>query len=67
VVVAYITAIAMPPIGFVLGIIVATRPNKAYSKHGVWIMALSIVGAALWLGVFLSGLFTTPNNDLGGY
>jgi hypothetical protein len=64
VVLGYITAVAMPLIGFVLGIVVASRPNKANSKHGAWIVGLSIVGSILWLLVFNSGVLTSTTNDL---
>jgi hypothetical protein len=64
VVLGYITAVAMPLIGFILGIVVATRPNKANSKHGAWIIGLSIVGSILWLVVFKSGVLTSTTNDL---
>lgn len=39
----YITAIIMPLIGFILGIVVVTRPDRRVSKHGARIIALSIV------------------------
>ncbi len=64
VVLGYITAIAMPPIGFILGIVVATRPIKAYSKHGVWIIVVSIVASVVWIVVLASGVFAVTNNDL---
>jgi hypothetical protein len=65
VVLAYITAIAMPPIGLILGIVVATRPTIS-SKHGASIIVLSIIACALWFLVLASGVLTTPSND-GGY
>jgi len=34
VVVGYVTAAVLPLIGFILGIVVATRPVRATSKHG---------------------------------
>jgi hypothetical protein len=64
VVLGYITAVAMPLIGFILGIVVATRPSKANSKHAAWIIGLSIVGSILWLLVFNSGVLTSTTNDL---
>jgi hypothetical protein len=67
VVLGYILALAMPVFGFVLGAVVATRPNKAISKHGTWILGLSVLGSILWVLVFTSGLLTSTNNDLGGY
>lgn len=67
VVLGYITAVAMPVIGLVLGIVIATRRTRADSKHGTRIILLSLVGGVLWILVFTSGLLATPNNDLGGY
>jgi hypothetical protein len=64
VVLGYITAVAMPLIGLTLGIVVTTRPNKANSKHGAWIIGLSIIGSILWLVVFNSGVLTSTTNDL---
>jgi ABC-type dipeptide/oligopeptide/nickel transport system permease component len=65
VVLAYITAVALPLIGLILGIVVATRPNKAYSRHGTWIIVLSILAGIVWIAVFASGVFTSTTNDLG--
>jgi hypothetical protein len=64
VVLGYITAVAMPLIGLILGIVVATRPSKASSRHGAWIIGLSILGSILWLLVFNSGVLTSTTNDL---
>jgi hypothetical protein len=51
VVVGYITAVLMPLIGFILGIVVATRPAKVTSKHGAWIIVVSIIAFILWLAI----------------
>lgn len=64
VILGYITAVAMPLIGFVLGIVIATRPRKADSKHGVWIVIVSIIALAIWIVVFTSGVLTSSSNDL---
>jgi hypothetical protein len=64
VVLGYITAVAMPLIGLVLGIVVATRPGKANSKHGALIIGLSIIGSIVWFLVFTSGVLTDSSNDL---
>jgi hypothetical protein len=64
VVLGYITAIAMPVIGVILGIVVATRPIKAYSKHGVWIIVVSVLASVVWIVVLASGVFAVTNNDL---
>jgi hypothetical protein len=64
VVLGYITAVAMPVIGVILGIVVATRPIKAYSKHGVWIIVVSVLASVVWIVVLASGVFAVTNNDL---
>jgi len=65
VVLAYITAFALPLLGLVLGIVVATRPSRATSKHGTWIIILSIAGSVVWALVFASGVLTSTSNDMG--
>ncbi len=45
----------MPLIGFILGIVVATRPEKATNKHGVWVIVLSVVAFIFWIAVAASG------------
>jgi len=67
VVVAYISAVAMPPIGLILGIVVATRPLNKVSRHGKWIILLSIVAGVIWFLIFNSGSLTSDNSDLSGF
>jgi hypothetical protein len=67
VVVAYISAVAMPPIGLVLGIVVARRPLKKISRHGLWIILLSLIAAGVWFLVFKTKSLTSDNSDLSGY
>lgn len=64
VVLGYITAVAMPLIGLIVGIVIAIRPTKAHSRHGVWIIGLSIIASVGWLAVFASGALTASSNDL---
>jgi hypothetical protein len=47
----YIFAVLMPFVGFILGLVVVTRPSRATSKHGLWIIILSIVVFIVALGV----------------
>jgi len=65
VVLGYITAVALPLIGLVIGIIAVTRPARATARHGRWIIAISIVAAIIWALVFASGVFTSTTNDMG--
>ena len=56
VIVGYILAALMPGIGFILGIVVATRPDKAIAKHGVWIIVVSVVAFIVWLAIWMAAL-----------
>jgi hypothetical protein len=49
----YVFALLMPIIGLILGIIAATRPQPAKSKHGPWIIALSVIGGVIGVLVVL--------------
>lgn len=60
----YITAIALPVIGLIVGIVVVMRPAKAISKHGVWIIVLSLMASIAWILVLSSGALTSTNNEL---
>jgi hypothetical protein len=63
VVVAYILAFAIPPVGLVLGVVVIFRGRRAKSKHGVLIIAVSIVAAVIWAAVIASGALTATDNN----
>lgn len=65
VVLGYITAFTLPLLGLLLGIVVVTRPDRARSKHGRWIIAISIVASVIWGVVFASGVLTSSSNDMG--
>jgi hypothetical protein len=59
----YILAASMPPAGFVLGIVLAIPSMKVRSRHGVWIIATSIVASLVWIVIISSGALNTPNTD----
>jgi 4-amino-4-deoxy-L-arabinose transferase-like glycosyltransferase len=61
VVVGYILAVAMPPVGLVMGVIVWARGRRARSRHGLLIILVSVVAAAAWAVVIASGALTTTN------
>jgi hypothetical protein len=65
VVLGYITAFALPLLGLFLGIVIATRPARSTSRHGRWIIAISLVGSVIWALVFTSGVLTSTTNDMG--
>ena len=60
VVVGYITAVAMPPIGFILGIVL-TIGARLKSRHGPWIVLASVLGASIWALLISSGALTATN------
>jgi len=63
----YIMAIAIPPAGLVLGIYILTRRAMPHARHGAFIIALSMVGAVIWVLVFATGALTDANSNLSGY
>lgn len=60
VVVGYILGVAMPPLGFVIGLVLMLS-RRVRSKHGVWIVLVSIVAAVIWALLIGSGALTTTN------
>lgn len=62
IVLGYITAVAMPPIGFILGIVIATRRRAIY-KHGALIIAVSLIAAVIWVVLLSSGVLTSTSSD----
>jgi hypothetical protein len=63
VVLAYITAVSMPPIGFFMGIAFALRSSKVGSKHAPWIIAVSVIASVVWALIIAGGALSTPNTD----
>jgi hypothetical protein len=64
VVLGYITAVAIPLAGLVLGIVVATRLGKTHPKHGARIIAISIVATIAWVVILTSNVINTTNPDM---
>ena len=54
VVVGYILAVAVPPLGLAIGIVLLL-PRGVRSKHGVWIALVSILAAGIWALLIGSG------------
>ena len=63
VVLAYIIAVSMPPLGFILGLIVAIRFDQPASKQGVWVIAVSVVAALVWAVIVAGGALNTSSSD----
>lgn len=62
VVLGYITAVAMPPVGLIIGLVLAVRLAKPDSRRGLWIIGLSIIAAIAWVLTLATGL-VNPNSD----
>jgi hypothetical protein len=60
VVVAYILAIAVPPLGFGFGIVL-TFARSVRSRHGPWIVLLSVIGGVIWAVLIGGGALTATN------
>jgi MFS family permease len=60
----YITAVAMPPVGLIMGAVVGLRLSRAYSRHWVWIVALSVLAGVVWVLLLSSNILDTNTNDL---
>ena len=60
-VLAYITAISIPPLGLALAIAVALRLGK--TRHAVWIALLSLATAAVWVLILTSGSLNSASSS----
>jgi hypothetical protein len=63
IVLGYITAIGMPPIGLVLGIVLAVGSARLRSRHGLAIIAASIVGVLIWIVIVSSGTLSSTDQS----
>jgi hypothetical protein len=54
VVVGYILAVAMPPLGVAIGLGL-TFPGRRRSRHGAWIVLVGIAAAAIWALMISAG------------
>ena len=61
IIVGYVTAVFIPIVGFILGIVAVTRRNKWASKHGVWIIVVSVVFFAIGVAVITSSINSSVN------
>jgi len=63
IVLAYIVAIAMPPAGLLLAIVVARLTAGTGSRHALWIVAVSLVASLAWILIISGGALNTTNTD----
>jgi hypothetical protein len=63
VVLGYITAVTMPPVGFILGLLLAIRIGKPNSRRGIWVIVVSIVASIVWVVLLATGVLNPNSND----
>jgi hypothetical protein len=61
-VLGFITAVAMPPVGLFLGVLLAARLEKPYSTRGRWIIVVSVIAGILWVLTLATGI-VNPNSN----
>jgi 4-amino-4-deoxy-L-arabinose transferase-like glycosyltransferase len=64
VVLGYIAAVSMPPIGFVLALVIAFRDTHANLKHALLIFALGLIACVLWALAISSGALTATDSSV---
>ncbi len=62
IVAGYIFAVVIPIVGFILGIVAVTRPDKRVSKHGVWIIVLSVVAFFVFVAIIAGSAGTSSTS-----
>jgi hypothetical protein len=45
----YILALVLPPFGLVVGVVLAKAPERRARRHGIWIIAISLVVGVLFV------------------
>jgi hypothetical protein len=60
VVLGYILAVALPPLGFATGLVLLLAP-RIRSKHGIWIALLSIAAGVVWALLIGAGALKDTN------
>jgi hypothetical protein len=59
---AYILAVAIPPIAVVLGIVITVRFRNLRPWHGPAIIVISILASLIWILIITSGALNTPSS-----
>ncbi len=60
----YITAVAIPPAGLIIGIMIARRRDRPLARHAMWIIVISVIATGVWLAVFASGAISATDNTI---
>ena len=60
IVLGYILAVAVPPLGFGMGVVLMLSP-RLRSKHGAWMVLISIVATVIWALLIGAGALKDTN------
>ncbi len=60
----YITAIAIPPVGLLIGLILVRHREPPVVRHAMWIIVISVIATAVWVAVFASGAISATDNTI---
>jgi len=60
----YVTAIAIPPVGLIIGVVLLRRREQPLVRHALWIIVISLIAAAVWVAVFASGAISATDNTI---
>jgi len=63
VVLGYIMAFAIPPMGLIVGVVLAIRDSGVKPKYVAGMIVLSIIATVVWLLILSSGVVNTTNTD----
>ncbi len=57
----YILALVLPLFGLIIGVVLLRRPDRRAARHGVWIVAISLVVCLLFAAALIAS-----SHGLGG-
>lgn len=63
VVLGYITAVALPVIGLIIGIAIVARPRMLNRKHGAAMIVIAVIACVIWVLVLSSGILNNSTTS----
>jgi hypothetical protein len=61
----YLLAVAMPPAGFAIGVVLVNGSEKRAIRHGIWMIALSVLVAFVLFVVLVIATHSTAGEGGG--
>ncbi len=59
----FILALVLPLFGLIVGVILVRRPDKQAARHGVWIIAISLLVGLLFVAALIAGAHGLGGNE----